>query len=207
MLDIDNGIVEMVVVENGEFVRYKAGICKDTAWDNLTFAYFDERGNVLVSPNGLLSAYIGNKAMKPERYQLITTNFDEMKTVVAEEKLRKEQMMAKKLEEARKKVERINQLPREFDSGIPSFSFIRTEAVYAPSRALAIVGGYIFLKTTLPQFSKTTLHPYVRSNGALLTKKFEHDFREIIPENMTARDVLRKLLEKQSELNDLVRNV
>ena len=207
MEKVEWGFTAFEFLEEGQIRRYILAICEDSLWGKLAYMYVSEDGQILDPFGNLKSIAIGYKVEDPSRYKVVSTNITEFPAIVDAENLRIQEKEAARRKELSERATRINELPESFESPIPGFEFVRTPAVYNPKYAPVVWGGDILVKAPLPYVAPTTLHPYVREDGALLVKKFTKDFGDLIPEGTTPREVLSYLLERRKELTEMVKSV
>jgi len=140
-----------------------------------------------------------------KEYVLLTSDLNLINQLAdAEEEWEKEEK--EKFDQKQKeKAERINKLPKIFDSILPEFYFERSDADYRPAYSRSIQGPYFSLNKKNDRGFYWSIDNFVTRDGKRKIKDFTKTYGEFL-KNKNPKEVLEALIIQQEEIKNMIKN-
>ena len=105
----------------------------------------------------------------------------------------------------KEKAERINKLPKIFDSILPEFYFERSDADYRPAYSRSIQGPHLSLNKKNDRGYYWSIDDFVTRDGKRKIKDFTKTYGEFL-KNKNPKEVLEALIIQQEEIKNMIKN-
>jgi len=140
-----------------------------------------------------------------KEYLILTSNLDVINQIADAERNFDQNKEKEYDQKQRDKVERINNLPKCFDSIIPEFEFERTDVKYDPSHSKLIRGGYIKFKNKNNDRLFCDIKDFVTKDGKKKVKNFINAYGTYIKDK-DPKEILESLLKQHTEIKNMINN-
>lgn len=219
----DGNGIEFTAFINGWKEHFKLCIIRRKDYRQEEFAFInDDKTKVIdsVYSGGSTGFGTDNLSIKdPTTWELVTDDLDEIMNIAEKKDIAEKKKREEFLNKQQRRTDMINALPKLFSTGIEfldrKYAFERSDADFNPRYSSNINGGKIELKDlTATNYSYICLDRFWTRDRKIQTRQFAqsqvcNDLLKEFPfsSKMDPKDLLVKLLDKQSELESEIRKI